>query len=274
MVSGPGGVSGFDSLAFQPQQQIKFRPDPGEPAVRLSAPPSQTAGLVSAQEQRNETRLRTQALLQGNDVIFSKRTFTLGLGPNSPVFNAGLTTIQFREDENGFAPDTLVSPVDNDDENQENTLAFPESEEDEEEETGLLADTEEDVSPLEDLAVEDEEELESEETELDNEDQRLNRNLNLAQLEQDLALRSGDPTQVEETEREINRIEREIEETEQEKKENEQKQLEIRLEELQSTTNQAIEETLEAALGVIGVLFGIDSGEDQQEDGNPLPSAP
>lgn len=263
MVDGPGGIS---SLAFQPQQQIKFRPDPGEPAVRLSAPPSQTAGLVSAQEQRNEVRLRTQALLKGDDILFTKRTFTLGLGPNSPVFNAGLTTVVSREDANGFAPDTQIGPVSS----QEELRASQESESEEEEEDRAIGEEEEGLSSLLQADEEDEEELESEETELQNEDQRLSRNLSLAQLEQQQALQTGNPVQIDETEREIKELERELEETEKEQKENEQKQLEIRLEEFQGETTDAIEGSLEAAFGLIGVLFGI--GGEEEDDSSPASS--
>ena len=264
MVDGPGGIN---SLAYQPQQQIKFRPDPGEPAVRLSAPPSQTAGLVSLQEQRNEVRLRQRAILEGDDILFSKKTFTLGLGPNSPVFNAGLTTVVSREDPNGIAPDTQFAPISSQEDLRESEEA--EAQEEEDEETSALSEEEEEPSPLS-AAEEDEDELEDEETELETEDQRLSRNLSLAQLEQQQALRSGNSSQVEEAERDIKKLEREIEETEKEQKENEQKQLEIRLEELQGASNDAIEETLEAAVGVIGVLFGIESEEGAEPASSPL----
>lgn len=275
MVSGPGGIN---SASFLPQQQIKFRPDPGEPAVRLSAPPSQTAGLVSSQEQRNETRLLLRALSKGDDVLYSKRTFTLGLTGSSPVYNAGLTTLVSREDPNGAAPDQVIGPVTSQDElraSQEEESKQEEAQQEEEEETNPLnaaEENEEETSPVLGAAEEDEEELESEETEIENEDQRVDRNLTIAQLEQQQALRSGDPVQVEQTEREIKQLEREAEEVEKEKKENEQKQTEIRLKELQGTANQAIEDTLNAALGIIGVLFGLGSG--QENENAPLTNTP
>lgn len=262
MVSGPGGVS---SLQYQPQQQINFRPDPGEPAVRLSAPPQQTAGLVSSQEQRNETRLLLRALTEGDDVLYSKRTFTLGVGNNSPVFNAGLTTLVSRDDPNGFAPDQTISAVASQSELRDSLEAEAESGEEEDETTPLS--TEEDTSPLLGAVEEDEDELESEETEIENEDQRVERNLSIAQIEQQQAVRNGDPVQAEQAERDLKRLEREAEEVDKEKKENEQKQLELRLQELQGTASDAIEDTLESALGIVGVLFGL--GEDNNQDENP-----
>lgn len=265
MVSGPGGVS---SLQYQPQQQINFRPDPGEPAVRLSAPPQQTAGLVSSQEQRNETRLLLRALTEGDDVLYSKRTFTLGLGGNSPVFSAGLTTLVSRDDPNGFAPDQTIGAVASQAELRGSLEADTESEE--EEEANPLS-SEEETSPLFGAAEEDEDELESEETEIENEDQRVERNLSIAQLEQQQAVRNGDPVQAEQAERDLKRLEREAEEVDKEKKDNEQKQLELRLQELQGTANDAIEDTLEAALGVVGVLFGL--GEDRNQEDTPATNA-
>jgi hypothetical protein len=267
MVSGPGGIS---SLAYQPQQQIQFRPDPGEPAVRLSAPPQQTAGLVSSQEQRNETRLLLRALTNGDDVIYSKRTFTLGLGGSSPVFNAGLTTLVSRDDPNGIAPDQTIGPVTSAEDLRASQEAEAEKSDEEEDDTRSLSTSEEDSSPL-GVTKEDEDDLESEETEIENDDQRVERNLSIAQLEQQQALRNGDPVQVEQTDRELKQLEREAEEVDKKKKENKQKQLEIRLKDLQGTTNDAIEETLNAALGVVGVLFGL--GEDSNPKDNTTANA-
>ena len=44
---------------------------------------------MTAQEQRNETRLRLQALARGEDVIYSNRTFTLGLQRSQPGLQRG-----------------------------------------------------------------------------------------------------------------------------------------------------------------------------------------
>ncbi|HQO34659.1 MAG TPA: hypothetical protein PLG59_08365 [bacterium] len=85
------------SASYSPPPTIRFTPDPGEPAVDVTATPQQTALLVTAQEQRNETRLRTQALLRGEDVLYSHRTFTLGNRNGYPVYNAGLTTVVSRD---------------------------------------------------------------------------------------------------------------------------------------------------------------------------------
>jgi len=85
------------SASYSPPPTIRFTPDPGEPAVDVTATPRQTAFLVTAQEQRNETRLRTRALLRGEDVLYSHRTFTQGNRNGYPVYNAGLTTVVSRD---------------------------------------------------------------------------------------------------------------------------------------------------------------------------------
>ncbi len=87
---------------------IHFRPDPGEPAVRLSAPANQTAQLVTGQEQRNETRLRSRALVKGDEVIFSRRSFTPGVEGGDLAVTSGLTTVSFREGAN--RPDVDFAP--------------------------------------------------------------------------------------------------------------------------------------------------------------------
>lgn len=102
MAVDPIGMQGNDSPT------IRFRPDPGEPAVRLSAPANQTAQLVTGQEQRNETRLRSRALVKGDEVIFSRRSFTPGVEGGDMAVTSGLTTVSFREGAN--RPDAEFAP--------------------------------------------------------------------------------------------------------------------------------------------------------------------
>lgn len=258
MVSAPGGVGNV--FAAQRQEQIRFRPDPGEPAVRLAAPPQQTALLVSAQEQRNETRLRSRAILEGNDVVFSNRTFTLGLGPNSPVYNAGLTTVKFREDPNGVLPDRTFVLESNRDEEPSGPLDIGEAEEEGDEgETGGL-------ETLGEAREEDEEELRREELDLRNEDRRLERNLEIAMREREQALRSGDTLRAREEDRRAAQLEREQRELEEERRENELKRFEARLEETNQAAAEAILDNLGAAAGILGVLFGLPAEEEGDEN--------
>ena len=58
---------------------LHYRLDPGEPGIRTSAPASQSALLVHAQEQRNETRLVRNAINRGEVVVDSSKTFTPGV---------------------------------------------------------------------------------------------------------------------------------------------------------------------------------------------------
>lgn len=76
---------------------IRFKPDPGEPAVDVTASPRQTAYLVTAQEQRNETRLRNRAILRGEEVLYSHRAFSQTYQDGAVVYTGGLTTVVSRQ---------------------------------------------------------------------------------------------------------------------------------------------------------------------------------
>ncbi len=259
MVAGPSAIGSTP--------QVHFRPDPGEPAARLSAPEHQTAGLVTTQEQRNETRLRLRALISGDDVLYTRRTFTQTYGENSPVFNAGLTTVVSRTDGNGFVPDNTLVPS----ESGENGVNQTEEEGEEKETNGLQAE-EESQNALQPS----EEELEEKERELENEDARLDRNLTRAQLEQNQALESNNPAQFRQAKQEEDEIEREQEEVEREKNEVELQKMAAQLKELLNSTNQALEDNAQAAFGLLDVMFGFDK-ENQSQDGplsGPLPADP
>lgn len=239
---------------------IRYRPDPGEPAARLSAPQQHTAGLVTLQEQRNETRLISRAIARGDDVILSKRTFTLGLGDQSPVFEAGLTTVVTRSDPNGFLPDKMA-PI---------SFAAPAKayeEQGEEENDGIQNSPFSPVNPLQ----EDEpnvEEIQQKKQNLQNEDSRLQRNLDQARLKQEEALKKDDPSRLEQALREEDELEREAEEIEDERKEVELQEFEKQLASMQESTHDAILGNLSAAVGLLDVMFGI-STENKMNPSRP-----
>ncbi|MDP8244959.1 MAG: hypothetical protein P9L94_12810 [Candidatus Hinthialibacter antarcticus] len=237
MVSGPTAVSG-NSL-------IQFRPDPGEPAARLKAPETQTALLVTAQEQRNETRLRSQAIARGDDIVFSNRTFTLGVGNLSPIYNGGLTTVSTRSDANGFAPDNPPSA-------SANETSQTEDEPVEQDARAIPEDPEEAVQPSE-------EELQREEQSLDNDESRLERNLTRAQVEQEQAIQSADPVQFQQAQRDEAQLEREQETLDREKRRNELDQAEQRLQGFLEDASGALQDSANAAAGVLDVLFGLNA---------------
>ncbi len=249
MVSGPSAISG-NSL-------IQFRPDPGEPAARLKAPETQTALLVTAQEQRNETRLRAQAVARGDDIVFSNRSFTLGVGNLSPIFNGGLTTVTTRSDPNGFRPDIQPTASSNETEPTEDEPV-------EQEARAVPEDPEEATQPSE-------EELQREELTLDNEESRLERNLTRAQVEQEEAIQSADPVQFQQAEREQAQLERDQQELDREKSQNELEQLEQRLENFLDDAGDAIQGSADAAAGVLDVLFGL-SNQNTLDTTAPVPA--
>ena len=85
------------SASIAPPHIIRFKPDPGEPAVDVTASPRQSAYLVTAQEQRNETRLRNRAILRGEQVLYSRRAFNQTYENGSVVYTGGLTTVVSRD---------------------------------------------------------------------------------------------------------------------------------------------------------------------------------
>jgi len=248
MVSGPSAVGSTPT--------INFRPDPGEPAVRLSAREPQTATLVAGQELRNETRLRQRALVRGDDVLFTNRTFTLSVGQTSPVFQAGLTSVVTRTDPNEFVPNQQPSPADT-------NPSFESPSTTQEKQTKQSNNSEEQNSFKPQGLLDGEanektsEELEQEERELENEDTRLERNLTQARLQQEQALELGNFAQLQQAERKEQELKREQEELDEELQQVELERLENQLEDTLETANQAIEDTISAALAPLDVLFGL-----------------
>lgn len=252
MVSGPTSISSAPVM--------HFRPDPGEPAARLSAKESQSAGLVTLQEQRNETRLRMRAMSQGEDIIFSQRTFSLGLGSNSPTVNGGLTTVVTKPDRNGFLPDTVYQPQ----APQSNQSNSSEETDETTPESQTAEGTSEDIQSA---AQPSKEELDQKKTDVESENRQLERNLLRAQLEKDRAYQNGDAVQAQQADQKQADLERKIEDNEEEKKKVEQEQALEESKDFQQNTGQILSENVAAASSVLGVLLG---GGDLQQ----APSAP
>ncbi|MEW6235954.1 MAG: hypothetical protein AB1656_11245 [Candidatus Omnitrophota bacterium] len=242
-------VNGPTAIGSSPQ--IHYRPDPGEPAVRLSAPPQQTAGLVTAQEQRNETRLRSRAIISGQDILYSKRTFTLSYGDGSPVYNAGLTTVVTRSDANGFLPDNPLQSADaqgnggNGQEDGENVDAA----------NGVqpASNPQQALQPTED-------ELNQTKQDLENDDARLARNLARAQLEQGQAMQSGNPIQFEQAQRKQQEIARQLEENEKDKREVELDKMAVKMQDALDSAGADVEENGNTVAGMLDALFGLRNG--------------
>lgn len=251
MVSGPSSIgAGIDT------SRVHYRPDPGEPAARLSAPPSQTALLVTAQEQRNETRLRSRAIVSGEDILYSRVTFDVGVSISSPVYNAGLTTLVTRKDENGVLPNRTVQ-VQPTDEEKEPSLAVDENQEDEEK----TQNADESTGTPEENDRSSKQELEQEASNLDTEDSRLNRNLTMANLKQKQALEDGKAIEFQQAQREEDSLEREQEEVDKKQRKIELERFEQKLKEFQDSSNQALEDSLSAAIGLLDVMFGFGRDE-------------
>lgn len=186
---------------------MHFQPDPGEPAVRLSAKESESAGLVTLQEQRNETRLRLRALSQGEDIVYSQRTFNLGIGQNSATVSSGLTTVVTRTDSNGYLPDSVVQMEVGD---GEHAPVYP----------APASRAEAQAAPRNSSSIDQpsEKELNQEEQNLETEKNQLERNLLRAQFERDQYRQNGNAVLAENAEQKQRLIEREIEKNEKEKR--------------------------------------------------------
>ncbi len=243
---------------------MHFKPDPGEPAIRLAATEAQSAGLVSTQEQRNETRLRMRAMAQGEDVLFTKRTFTLGVGDVSPTINGGLTTVVTRTDSNGFLPNSVYQPQTP---SKDYLEAAEESEEPEAEDDALSASS----TDLQNATQPTEDELQEQEQDLESEDQRLERNITLARMEMDRAIQSGNPAQIEENRREEAKLEREMDDNEKEKRSVELERLQQKMDDFQQDADQVLQQNLAAATGVLSALFG--GAEQPAPGGIPMVTA-
>ncbi len=255
--------SGLTSISNTPV--MHYRPDPGEPAVRLSAKEQQTAGLVTLQEQRNETRLRSRAMVRGEDVIYSNRTFSLGVGSVSPTYNGGLTTVVTRTDGNGFLPNTVVQQSASDEKS-----ADPTEEAENKENTDAMAS--DPLTELQSAVQPTPEELDEKKQDIESENKQIERNLLKAQLEMDRAYQNGNPLQAQQADRKQTDLERQKEENEKEKRDIVQKQAQQKGEETGSGIGQIGKENLTNASSLLEILFGKE--QDPQQPVLQYPSTP
>jgi predicted ATP-dependent endonuclease of OLD family len=245
MVSGPSPIGSIPIL--------NYTPDPGEPAARLSAPQTQTASLVTSQELRNETRLRRQAVNNGEDIIYSNKSYDLTLGKMSPVYNAGLTTVVSRPDGNGFLPDiqAVITPVQQEEDKPAQALQETENpDEDNPLPTHSMDAVQKELMPSE-------EELEEEKQELNNEDERLQRNLTQAAVEKDQALKTGNLFQFQSARREESLLERAQQQIDKQERQVEITKQEARLRDFQETSTHILSQNMDAAAGLLDVMFGL-----------------
>jgi hypothetical protein len=211
--------------------------------LRLSAPQHQTALLVTYQEQRNETRLRQNAVRSGEDILYSVKTYDLRVGQASPVYEAGLTTVVTRPDTNGFLPDrAAVARREGETENPDTKDASPGGESSQAEEASQAN------QPTE-------QDLLEEEQILQNEDARLARNLAQAQLEKEQALAQGNVLQYQIVSRQESQLEQQKTEVEEQEQRNEQQKTEIQ-HSSKPRPSGLVPSSPSATLGWAEVLFG------------------
>ena len=229
------------SASYSPPPTIRFTPDPGEPAVDVTATPQQTALLVTAQEQRNETRLRTQALLRGEDVLYSHRTFTQGNRNGYPVYNAGLTTVVSRD-----RPD---NPIIEAEQNRENRVA--------QEENGEEA---EETSPQNEIRAEAQgqspQDLERDKLTLDVQQDRVENKKERTKRQIEQAMSEGNLTEALSAKRKVSELERKEERIDREKLKVEMDRLRKNLEGAQQTSGNAVLGNLGSAANLLGAQYG------------------
>ena len=75
---------------------LGFRLDPGEPGLLNSAPASQAALRVTAQEQRNLRRLESEAIMAGRVILASGTSFGRAFAGPYLTITSGLTTVVSR----------------------------------------------------------------------------------------------------------------------------------------------------------------------------------
>lgn len=256
MVSGPTSIHSAPIM--------HFRPDPGEPAARLASPESQSAGLVTLQEQRNETRLRMRAMSQGEDIVYSNRTFSLGIGGSSPTVNGGLTTVVTKPDGNGYLPDSvfkLQAP-----QNQEPRETEPTTFQQEENQSSQSS-----AHNIQSAVQSTPEELEQKKQDIDSENRQLERNLLRAQLEKDRAYQNNNAVQAQQADRKQTNLVQKIVKNEEEIRAVEQEKIQQEKQDSQSNNiGQILSDRVAAATSVLGGMIGAgNTGALQQASTTP-----
>ena len=233
MVSGPTSIGNSVPI-------INYKPDPGEPAVRLSAPENRSAYLVINQELRNQNRLRAEALEKGEDIIYSNVSFHVTTGKNGPVFNSGLTTVVSKSKAQKESA-TYTKPV------QSGNGQSSESTNNTNQTNALTPNSLSQSKPAE-------KQLQQQKQKIDNEDARLERNLTEARLTKEQALTTGNPLQFQNAKQKENQIEQDKEDITKEKRKNDQEQAQIRM----MVSNQQTDiSPASPAQGLLDVMFGL-----------------
>jgi hypothetical protein len=236
------------SASSAPPQMIRFKPDPGEPAVDVTASPRQSAYLVTAQEQRNETRLRNRAILRGEQVLYSRRAFNQTYENGSVVYTGGLTTVVSR--------DRQASPL-----REAQASAQAPASKDEETKTGRAQEKAQEPSLAEQFAAqaagESEQDLAANTRELSIRKGDLENRKERAEARAARAADEGDTLQMQAAQREVNELERRGETIDREKRKVELQ----RLEERHKEAREAIGDVLAKNPGAAANSPGPDRGQ-------------
>lgn len=107
-----------DSVHAPPPLMV-YRLDLGEPGVRIRAPATQSAYLVTSQEIRNQTRLRNAAVGRGETIVSSDTVYRGGIDGGTMTLRGGLTTVASSDkpslvDELGNDLAAAMEPADSD----------------------------------------------------------------------------------------------------------------------------------------------------------------
>lgn len=239
-------VSGLSPLSSVPV--MNYKPDPGEPAVRLSAPQNQSALLVTAQEQRNETRLRHQAMMHGEDILYSKKTFDIGVGQSSPVYNAGLTTVVTKLDKNGFLPDS--NPV-------QTAQTAQTAKQQESNKNERNQEFQNPFQSLQQINQPTKEQLEQQEQDIQSEDKRLSRTMFRTQLEKEQAFSQGNLIQYQTAKRKEDQLNQKMEDLDKLEQKNERNKMETKQHEIRTAPSETSPPQQQPALGPVDILFGL-----------------
>lgn len=256
---------------------VNFRPDPGEPAVRLSAPANQTALLVTAQELRNETRLRSRAIAQGDEILFTNRTFTQGGAGGDAAVVGGLTSLVFRE--GGNQPQVGPDGQDQISISEQARDALQGAQNEGADSTGELGAEEETdgqlASPLEEAREEgrpgqprDDSEIQEDQEETDQRQDRVETDIQEAEEREEDALTNGSVLEAQQARAEQAQLQLEEREVERDKNQLELERLENRLQEANQNLTSTLEDNVRAAAGPLAALFGAgDPSQDPQRGG-------
>lgn len=259
MALGPVGATSYNN-----SQVIRFQPDPGEPAVRLAAPANQSALLVTSQEQRNETRLRSQAVISGDQILFSNRTFTPSVVGGDQAITAGLTTIVTREGANQPNPEAAMA-AQNDRSLTDRARDVLEGNSEEEDQR----------TPAQDALVKtadanQQNAIDRDADEVDRELDQVESDREEAESKESEAAAYGSPLEVQQSRAEQARLELEESQLEREKRQLDLERFGQRVQEANEDFASVLEGSLAAATGPLAALFGASDPGQQATRGQRL----